>query len=469
MNTAFFARWIGGGLLALAMAAEGDTKTQVRMVDTVKVRKPDETVKVTTEVHETQVRTTGDNGRWQTTTAGTQSKTTETTDWKGSWEENTWEGGGGIKNDTKVKVQTRLGNSTAKTIGKTRLEEPETILEGEVGPSYRNTVKGNLGTATINASAGAEGSVRVGENGYEARGQIGLGADVRAATKKFAVGDKEAGASLKGSGRLEVSLMAKGKAGAYVDEKGITFGAEGSAGLYAKGELKLSMEAHVFGVKTNVNLIASGYAGALAEGKAVVTLGWNGKVSFVASLGASLGLGGGVAVEFEMDAEELMQKLNFTDLSQLLDWIKEFQENPMPVLAKLGIQAFRKLHESGFGAIKKLGTGAATVFEHQVMKPIQQAGASLKSGVGKGLAFLGRLIHAPRGEAGTAAVNVCLDQVERSALEIAQKPLPHASMEFAVCSSEGVAEMSDLSGWDGFDPYAWYPFDWPSSYDWPSL
>lgn len=460
-------RWIGGALLLLAISAGAEPKVLTRQTDKTTVKRPDSAVRVTTEVHDTQTRTTED-GRWQTVQSGIQSKTTRT-ELHGEWEENSWEGEAGLKNDTRIKTSTRLGNSTSKTLGATRLEEPETIWDGEIGPSYAHTTKGEFGTVTVKASAGAEGVVRGGENGYEAKGQVGIETEVRAATRTFAVGDKSLGASLKGSGRLEASVIAKGRLGAYVDDKGITFGAEGSVGVYAKGELKLSMEAHVFGVKTNVNLVASGYAGAMAEGKAVVTLGWNGKVSFMASLGASIGFGGGLSVEFEMDAEELMKRLNFTDISQLLEWMKEFQENPKPVLAKLGIEAIRKVHESGFGVLKKLGSQAATVFENKVMKPIQTAGGSIKEGVGKGLAFLGRLIHAPRGESGTVAVNACLDQEEQQAGTIPQTQLPQSSMEFALCGMEGMAESLDLVECEGYDPYAWYPFDWPSSYNWPTL
>ncbi len=461
-------RWIGSSLLALGMAAEAEPQTKTRVLDKTTERNPDSAVRVTTRTYDMQSRTTGDSGRWQSTQSGTQSKTTET-DLHGEWDENRWEGEAGLKNDTKVKVQSRLGNATAQSLGATKLEEPETVWQGETGPSCQETFKGKLGTATVKASGGAKGSVLAGENGYELKGQAGLEAEVRATTQKLSIGDKNLGASLKGSGRLEASAIAKGRLGGYVDDKGITFGAEGSAGVYVKGELKMNMEAHVFGVKTNVNLVASGYAGALAEGKAVVTLGWNGKVSFMASLGASLGFGGGLAVEFEMDAEELMKKLNFTDVAQLLEWMKEFQENPKPVLAKLGIQALRKLHESGFGLLKKLGSQGAGIFEKQVMSPLQKAGGSVKEGVGKGLAFLGRLIHAPRGEAENVAVNTCLQQVEEVSGTLAQNQAGQSSMEFPLCLMDLLMGVTGMKDWEGFDPYLWYPFDWPTSYNWPSL
>ena len=459
-------RWLVAGLMALAWGAEAETKT--REIDSIKERNPSPDVRVTTEVHETRTRTTGENKDWETTRVGTQSRTTET-DWHGEWDDNKWEGEAGIKNDRKTMTQTRWGNSTTRAIGTTRLEKPETVWKGKIGPSTKRTVKGRYGTATVKASAGAEASVRAGENGYEGKARLGLEAEVQASTRKLSVGNSLLGASLKGSGRAEASLVAKGRFGAYVDNKGITIGAEGTAGAYLKGELKLSTEAHVFGVKTNVNLMASGYAGAMAQGKAVVTLGWNGKVSFMASLGASLGLGGGLAVEFEMDADELMAKLNFTTLSQLLEWMKEFQENPMPVLAKLGILAIRKLHEAGFGSLKKLGSQAATVFEHQVLAPIQNAGSGLKAGVQKGLAFLGRLIHSPRADASQVAVNDCLQQAEGEAGRLAHNQAMRGSAEFPLCSMDGSGGRFEGGEWEGMDPYGWYLFNWPSPYTWPTL
>jgi hypothetical protein len=464
---AFFkAGWrVGFMLLALTLEAGAESKVQTQVMDKTTVRKPDSDVKVTTTTRGTRVRTTHDNGQWETVSVGTVDRTTQT-DWQGEWTDTGWGTEAGLKNDRKIRTETRIGNSTAKAIGTTRLEDKETVWQGEVGPQYQKTVKGEMGTVSVKAAAGVEGSVLKGENGYEAKGQIGIEAVLKGDTKRVSVGGRNLGASLKGSGRLEASALAKGRLGAYVDDKGITFGAEGLAGVYAKGELKLNMEAHVFGLKTNVNLIASGYAGALAEGKAMVTLGWNGKISFVASLGASLGFGGGVAVEFEMDAEELMEKLNFTDIGQLLAWLQEFQDNPMPVLTKIGIQVLRKLHESGFAAMRKLGSRTVSILEHQVLEPMQMAGGKIRDGLGRGLAFLGRVIRAPIGESGTDGVNRCIAQAAQDVQALDHEQAGQRSLEFPVCMSEAAYGMDE---WDGTDPYLWYPFDWPRPYQWPSL
>lgn len=458
---------IGFILLALAAGAEAESKTRTQVTDKTTVRKPESDVKVTTVTRGTQVRTTHENGQWESVSVGSLDKTTET-DWQGDWTDTGWETEAGRKRDNKLRTESKIGNSVSREMGKMKLEDKEAVWEGEAGPRYTKSVKGGLGQVTVKASAGAEGSVLKGENGYEAKGQIGIEAALRGSTKKMSVGGRDLGASLKGSGKLEVAAVAKGRLGAYVDDKGVTFGVEGSAGVYAKGELKLNMEAHVFGLKTNVNLIASGYAGALAEGKAMVTLGWNGKIKFVASLGASVGFGGGVAVEFEMDAEELMKKLNFTDIAQLLAWMKEFQENPMPVLTKIGIQALRKLHESGFAAMRKMGSDSVKVLEHHVLKPLQAAGGKLKDGLGTGLAFLGRVIRASTGEAGTDGVNRCLNQAVEDVEALAHEQAGRSSLEFPLCMGEGTGSYG-FDEWDGTDPYAWYPFDWPHAYQWPSL
>ncbi len=455
-------------LLGIGLNAGAETKTRVTTTDKTTVRQPERAVKVTTETRQIQSRTVSDGGQWATCKSGTQVKTREI-GWHGETGETTWEGEAGRFVDTKTGVEAKIGNSTTREIGGTRLKNGETVWTGETGPSYRKTVRGDLGTLAVKADAGADGKVRLGDNGVEAQGKIGVEASLKANTVKMAIGDKKVGASFKGTAKLEVAAVAKGKMGAYVDEKGITFGAQGSAGVYAKGEVKLNFEAHVFGVKTNVNLIASGYAGALAEGKAVATLGWNGKVSFMASIGASLGLGCGFAVEFEMDAEELMKRLNLTDLSQLLAWLKAFQENPKAYLAQLGIQALRKVHEAGYGVIRKLGQDAAKIFENEVMKPLRSARRVIQDGVGKGLAFLGRLIKAPASERANAAVDTCLQQAVAHQMDLPDSSIGRRSTEFPVCLAEGINALTGLNEWEGIDFYGWFPFDWPAPFQWPSL
>jgi hypothetical protein len=462
-------RWIGIMLFAIGANAEDVAQTRSRAINTTTTRQPEPSVRVVSAIQEAQTRTVQADGRWVTGKSGTQTKT-RTTDWHGELGETTWNGLAKQSTDKKILTEVKTGNiPSTRLLGSTRLKNSETVWEGKIGPEYRRTLRGDLGTTTIKASAGANGAVNWGDNGIEAKGQVGIETELKATTKKMEIGNETMGASLKGSARLEASALAKGRFGAFVDEKGITFAAEGSAGVYVKGDTKLNFEAHVFGVKTNVNLIASGYAGALAEGKAVATLGWNGKVSFMASLGASLGFGGGLAVEFEMDAGELMKRLNFSDLSQLLAWMKAFQENPLPALTQLGVQVLRKVHESGFGIVRKLGKDAIGTFENQVMKPLQATGEKMKEGLGKGIAFLSRLIRAPKTESENDSVDACIQQVadHRPALPEARAMAP--SHEFPTCLTGAMNSMTGLEDWEGINLYSWFPFDWPTPYEWPSL
>jgi len=461
-------RVLGVALLAVAGIAAADSKTRVTPVDRTTVRRPSPAVTTTTTTRETRTQTTFDNGQWTRSVSGIQTKRRDS-DWTGTWGETGWNGKSGVSSETTRRVEVKTGNSPARALGRTSLEKGETTWSGRAGPVAERKIRGDLGNVTLRAEAGVQGKARWGNNGVDAQGQLGAEASLKAATTKATVGNARLGASFKGTAKLEVAAIAKGKMGAYVDEKGITFGAQGSAGLYAKGELKLNFEAHVFGVKTNVNLIASGYAGAMAEGKAMATLGWNGKVSFMACLGASLGLGGGLAVEFEMDAESLMERLHLSDLQQLLDWMKGFQEHPETYLARLGIQALRKVHEAGFGVLRKLGQDAAAVFQKEVVGPMQAGARAVRDGVQRGVAFLGRLIRSPRGEPDSKALAACLDQALTvgGAIGSGRSGMPDPA--FPVCQAGVGMGFGGMPDWAGMDLYGWFSFDWPAPYEWPSL
>ena len=164
-----------------------------------------------------------------------------------------------------------------------------------------------------------------------------------------------------------------------------------------------------------------------------------------------------------------MKRLNFTDLTQLLAWMKAFQENPLPALTQLGVQALRKLHEAGFGVVRKLGRDAAQIFEKKVMKPLQTAGGKMQEGLGKGLAFLSRLIRAPKGEAESANVDACIQQAMDTRTVLPEAHPASSSPEFPLCLSGAMNPMTGLDGWEGVDLYSWFPFDWPTPYAWPSL
>ena len=169
--------------------------------------------------------------------------------------------------------------------------------------------------------------------GFEASGQIGLAAELEAVSKQFAAGDENLGASVQGSAKVEAMLGAEGKIGAYIDEHGITIGAEARAGAYVSAQANVTFEAHVFGLSTTVKLYAEVHAGFMAHGEAVVTIGFDGKVKFQVGAGVSIGIGASAGMEFEVDASELIKKLGLKDLDELLKWVEEFQKDPK---AKIG-------------------------------------------------------------------------------------------------------------------------------------
>jgi len=149
------------------------------------------------------------------------------------------------------------------------------------------------------------------------------------------MGNEDVGASVKANAKLEALLGAEGKVGAYIDEHGITFGADGRAGAFVSAEVNLSFEAHVFGVQTNVNVTAEAHAGLMAEGEALVTIGFDGRIKFKLGAGLSVGVGASVGVEFDVDASELMAKLGLADLASLVQWVDKFQKDPKATIDQI--------------------------------------------------------------------------------------------------------------------------------------
>ncbi len=469
--TSKWTRWFRSGLLFLAVGSvvANVPDWRSRSSDRTQIREPEEGVRVESRIREDRTwRPRDEKGRWIRVRTGEREKTTV----KGSseWTDTGWSTESRRSTDSKRYTEIKAGNtqSMARDLGTAALESSETTWKSERGLSADERIKGRVGEVRLTSHVGWRGETRSGDNGWEARGQMGIETALRATTARLKAGDKRFGASLQGNAKLELAALAKGKLGAYIDEKGITLGAEVSAGVYAKGEVKVNFEAHVFGVKTNVNLVASGYAGALAEGKAVVTLGWNGKVRFLVGVGASLGFGGGVSMEFELDAEELLARWNLNSLEELLEKLKEFQENPYPHLARWGWQALRKIHEAGFGVVRKLGQEASAIFHEQVIQPMQAARNALQEGVQRGLGMLGRLIRSKTVLPVPSALNDCLTKADG---EIARLPEVGERLErtaYPVCQPVDMARAA-IGDWDGMGEWEWVPFEWPAPFRWPSL
>jgi len=456
-------------LLAAGIAIGHTSDWKSSTTDRTHIREVEEGVRVESRIREDRTwRPRDEKGRWIRIRSGERQKqsVTEQTEWTDTG----WRGESGRSADLKSYTDLKAGNtqSMARDLGKTTLEGAETSWKRQAGPSFDERIKGRAGEVRLTSHAGWKAETRSGENGWEARGQIGVETALRATTARLQTGNDHASVSLQGQARLELAALAKGKLGAYIDEKDITLGAEVSAGLYAKGEVKVNFEAHVFGVKTNVNLVASGYAGAVAEGKAVVTLGWNGKVRFVVGIGASLGLGGSVSMECEVDAEALLERWNLKSFDELLVTLKEFQENPYPWLAKWGWQALRKIHEAGFGVVRKWGQEATAIFQEHVVKPIQTARATMQEGVRRGLDLLGRVIRSRTVLPPDSAINTCLAWAEASlsTLPAIGEQLEKSAVPICAPAEMASAEWSD---WAGIGEWNWVPFEWPAPFRWPSL
>ena len=85
---------------------------------------------------------------------------------------------------------------------------------------------------------------------------------------------------MQGSAKVEALLGVKAKVGAYIDENGITIGAQAQAGAFVSASAELNTEVHIFGVSGKAKFFVEGHAGVLARGEAVVQIGFNGKIKF---------------------------------------------------------------------------------------------------------------------------------------------------------------------------------------------
>ena len=58
-------------------------------------------------------------------------------------------------------------------------------------------------------------------------------------------------------------------------------------------------------------------------------------------------MGGSLGAEFEVDATELMARLNIPDLTALIDWLEKFQKNPEAAFRELAADAAKRLIDAG--------------------------------------------------------------------------------------------------------------------------
>lgn len=211
--------------------------------------------------------------------------------------------------------------------------------EGSVGYQYSHEHAGQYGTTRVDAQAGASGSytASISEDGVamEAEGAVGLALELEAISEKLTVGNEHVELSAQGEAQLNALLGAEGKVKAYIDENGITIGAEAQAGAFVSASAAVTFGAKVMGVDTTVRVYGEAHAGALARGTANVTIGFDGRIKFELGAGLAVGVGASVGMAFDVDASELMNQLGLDNLEELIDWIERFVEDPQELIGEL--------------------------------------------------------------------------------------------------------------------------------------
>ena len=225
-------------------------------------------------------------------------------------------------------------NAKDAELGGSEIKNGQTVLGG--GASFntgfsRGNEHANL-TGTANGTA--NGQIQVGENGVEMSGAVGIELQLKALAQASA-GNDMLGANAQAEANIQAVLKAQGRIGAYFDDKGLTIGAEAKAEAMVSASASLNMGLTVFGIAANVKVTANVQAGASASAAALVTIGYDGKIRFKLGAGAAVGVGGGMAFEFEVSAADLMQKLGFSDLESLIEWVKGVAEDPSALIDQL--------------------------------------------------------------------------------------------------------------------------------------
>ena len=215
------------------------------------------------------------------------------------------------------------------------LEDSQTVYDGSIGVGDEFKIEGGAGTIGGEYTAGAEGSINVGENGIEAEATLGLAAELEAVSKQLEVGNEDVGGSIQASAKVEALLGAKAKVGAYIDENGITIGAQAKAGAFVSASAELNTDVHLFGLSATAKVYGEAHAGVLASGEAVVQIGFNGKIKFALGAGVSVGIGASAGVEVEVDASALIEKLGLPDLAELIEWLDAFVADPIGMIADI--------------------------------------------------------------------------------------------------------------------------------------
>lgn len=215
-------------------------------------------------------------------------------------------------------------------------DNSQTVYSGEYG--YQNSQSTEFGGVQVDTdvNAGGSGSLNVGDNGVQGEFELGVQANVDAEYDLGGIGDDQFGADASVRADLEAALGASGVFGAYIDDTGITIGAEAEAGAYISAGIELDMDVRVFGVETNVKVRAEAAAGVQASAEAMVHIGFDGEVDFSLGAGLVVGIGAQFGIEFSLNTESLMRALGLgDDMLALAEWVARFQADPEAYLGDL--------------------------------------------------------------------------------------------------------------------------------------
>lgn len=232
-------------------------------------------------------------------------------------------------------AENTYGNAGDNDFGGTDLGNGQTVAEGTATlVNQSGSIGGDNANLGYSVDISAGGQVQMGDNGVQASAEVGLQAELTALAQA-GVGNDMFGANAAAEANVQAILKAQGQIGAYIDDKGLTIGVDAKAEAMVSAEASVSLTLSVFGVATNVTATASAQAGASASSSALVTIGFDGKVSFKVGAGATAGVGAGVDLEFEVSAEALLNYLGLSSLDELVEWCQQFVQDPGAYIGQL--------------------------------------------------------------------------------------------------------------------------------------
>ena len=314
----------------------------------------------------------------------------------------------GAEAQAEAQATTEYSNAGDDALGSSDLQNGKSVWSDSVElVNESDSVGGENAHAGYSVQATAGGEVLCGSNGVQAKGEIGIEAELNALAQ-FAVGDENFGGGGAAEAKVNALLKAEATVGAYIDSKGLTLGLDAKAEAMVSAEASLSLNLTLFGIQTTVTATVKGQAGASANASALVTIGFDGKVYFKLGAGATAGLGGGVTFNAAVDAQQLMENLGFESLDQLIGWCEQLVDDPDQLAEELAKEAAKKAagalldqaKDDVIGEAKELAGNAFSLAENMLGSAGSlPGGGGLLGSAGSGLQSLfgGSSILSPAG------------------------------------------------------------------------